>query len=391
MPRIFPFEGLAYDPAVAGPMDRVTAPPYDVISEAGRRASLAEPYSIVRVDQAAETGDGAIDGYREAGELLERWVDDRVLVRIPTAFHAYEMSGATKGQRTRVRGLLCAMELEAWGRGVLPHERTMPGPLDDRLRLLRATRTHLSPVYGTIAGPCDDLAELLGRVTNTTPDAEVVDEQGIRHRRWTLPENLPLASWLADEPMLIADGHHRYTTALAYRDEMRTVRGNGPWDRMLTLIVDAGTEHLPVRPFHRLQLDGVRPSVEGRRVDGLREALTAVSDDEPTVCLVARSPDGIMFTLVALAGEAPAVRALHAEILDAAVPADQLRYTPDAEEAVDAVLAGRATAAYLLPATTPDRIRKVVERGERLPQKSTYFWPKPRTGMMLMPLDAPTA
>jgi uncharacterized protein (DUF1015 family) len=388
VPRVFPFEGLVYDPAVAGPLDRVTAPPYDVISETRRRAALAEPYSIVRVDLVSETDGGAGDGYREAGALLERWVDERALVRTPAAFHAYEMSGPALGRRARVRGLLCAMELEAWGRGVLPHERTMPGPLDDRLRLLRATRTHLSAVYGTIAGPSDDLAELLARVTSTPPDAEVVDEQAIRHRRWTLPADLPVASWLAEEPVLIADGHHRYTTALAYRDEMRARHGSGTWDRMLTLIVDAGTEHLPVRPFHRLQLDGTTPPVDGRQVDGLPEALTWISDDEPTVCVVTRTPGGLSFTLVELAGEAPAVRALHEEILDGAVPTDRLRYTPDPGEAVEAVRTGRAAAAYLLPATTPDRIRKVVERGERLPQKSTYFWPKPRTGMMLMPLDA---
>ena len=390
MPRVFPFEGLVYDPAVAGPLDRVTAPPYDVISETRRRVSLAEPYGIVRVDLAAEAGGGGADVYEEAGELLDRWVDNHVLVRTPAAFHAYEMSGGTRGRRTRVRGLLCAVELEAWGQGVLPHERTMPGPIDDRLRLLRATRTHLSAVYGTIAGPCDDLAEILSRATNTPPDAEVIDEQAVRHRRWTLPEDLPVSSWLAEEPVLIADGHHRYTTALAYRDEMRAAHGSGPRDRMLTLIVDAGTERLPVRPFHRLQLDGSPPSIEGRPMDGLQEALAAVSDDEPTVCVVTPAPGGIAFTLVELAGEAPAVRALHDEILDVKLPADLLRYTPDPEEAVDAVRAGRAVAAYLLPPTTPDRIRKVVERGERLPQKSTYFWPKPRTGMILMPLDAQT-
>ena len=388
MPRVFPFEGLVYDPAVVGPLARVTAPPYDVISEARRRASLAEPYSIVRVDLAVEAGVGTGDGYRAAGDLLRRWVHDRALVPTSTAFHAYEMSGTSQGVPTRVRGLLCAMDLEAWGRGVLPHERTLPGPLDDRLRLLRATRTHLSAVYGTIAGPCDELALLLGRVSGTTPDAEVVDEQEIRHRRWTLPADLPIAAWLAEEPLLVADGHHRYTTALAYRDEMRAVHRDGPWDRMLTLIVDAGTEHLPVRPFHRLQLAGTPPSVGGRRVDSLRDALAAVSDDEPTVCVVTRETGGVAFTMVELAGEAPAVRALHAEILDDLVPADGLRYTPDAEDAVDAVRAARASSAYLLPATTPDRIRKVVERGERLPQKSTYFWPKPRTGMILMPLEA---
>jgi hypothetical protein len=115
--------------------------------------------------------------------------------------------------------------------------------------------------------------------------------------------------------------------------------------------------------------------------------IDALSDDEPRVGIVRPNGAEVEFTVRDLPGEPPAVRALHDGLLDALAPAGALRFTPNAEEAVDAVRSGRAVAAYLLPPTTPDRIRKVVERGERLPQKSTYFWPKPRTGMILMPLD----
>jgi uncharacterized protein (DUF1015 family) len=380
MPRVFPFEALVYDVAVAGALDRVTTPPYDVISETRRRAYGSEPFSIVQIDLGIDDGD---DRYLQAGTLLRRWVDDGVLVRTPPAFFAYEMSSS---MADTVRGVFCAMELEDWGGDVMPHEQTMAGPVEDRLRLLRATHTHLSAVYGIVAGPCPPLEDLLDDVTARAPEAELVDEQGVTHRRWTIPATVPIGDWLADEPLLIADGHHRYTTALAYRDEMRAASGPGPWDRSLTFVVDAGSEHLSVQPFHRIQLTGPLPE-PGRSAAGLAAVLDTLSDDPPRVGIVRPNGSEAEITVRDLAGEPPAVRALHDGLLDALAPAEALRFTPSADEAVEAVRSGRAVAAYLLPPTTPDRIRTVVERGERLPQKSTYFWPKPRTGVILMPLD----
>ncbi len=380
MPRVFPFEALVYDEAVAGALDRVTTPPYDVISETRRREYGSEPFSIVQVDLGTDDGG---DRYRRAGTLLRRWVDKGVLVRTPPAFFAYEMSSS---MAATVRGVFCAMELEDWGGGVMPHEQTMAGPVEDRLQLLRATHTHLSAVYGTVGGPCRSLEGLLDDVTARPPEAELVDEQGVTHRRWTIPADVPIADWLAEEPLLIADGHHRYTTALAFRDEMRASSGPGPWDRLLTFVVDAGSEHLSVQPFHRIQVSGSLPH-PGTPAADLDAVIGALSDDEPRVGIVRPNGSEVELTVRDLPGEPPAVRALHEGLLDALAPAGALRFTPNADEAVEAVRSGRAVAAYLLPPTTPHRIRTVVERGERLPQKSTYFWPKPRTGVILMPLD----
>ena len=201
---------------------------------------------------------------------------------------------------------------------------------------------------------------------------------------------MPIGEWLADEPFLIADGHHRYTTALAYRDEMRATSGPGLWDRLLTFVVDAGSERLSVRPFHRVQLTGAIPE-PGRVVADLETLLGSLSDDDLRVGIVRRSGPDVELSVRELTGEPPTVRALHEGLLDAIAPPGSLRFTPEAVEAVAAVTSGEAVAAYLLPPTTPDRIRKVVERGERLPQKSTYFWPKPRTGVVLMPLDGSAA
>jgi uncharacterized protein (DUF1015 family) len=380
MPRIAPFDALTYDVRVAGPLKRITTPPYDVISADERDRYASDPHSIVRVDLPGATHDA--DAYAAAARTLAGWIDEGALFRQGVAYHAYEMTHATG----RVRGVFCAMDLEPWGGSVVPHERTMAGPLRDRLDLLRATRTHLSPIYGTVAGPCPELGAMLARTAASGPDAELTDGQGTRHRVWRVDPRTPIDRWVADEALLIADGHHRYTTALTYRDERVAAEGPGPWDRILTLLVDAGSQELPVRPFHRIQRSGPPPP-PGRPVTDLAAALAAVSDEDVRVATVAAGPGGLRFERLDLPGEAPAVRALHETVLDGRVTPDELRFTPDPDQAVRAVQDGMAVAAYLLPGTTPDRIRKAIDRGERLPQKSTYFWPKPRTGLVLMPLD----
>lgn len=404
MPRLQPFRGLVFDASVVGPIDRVTSPPYDVISRAGRLEYLrTSPFSVVHVDLAEGTEDPADpeNRYARAARLLSDW-EQRGAVRrggAPT-YYVYEMSSASEGSATSwpgaigrrsvstVRGLICAMTLEDWGGSVLPHEQVMHGPVQDRLALLRATRTHLSPVYGTIDGPDGELERFLRTVTDAPAPLEAVDEQGVRHRMWPVPGDAMSFDHLSREHLLIADGHHRYTTALHYRDECREADGDGPWNAVLTLVVDAAAQHPPVLPFHRLQLAGDPPPAIGDEVDDLEAALAALSDDEVTVATVCARSDGApTYRVRRLTGEPPTVRALHRQLLDARSAPGSLRYLPDAADVEAGVAGGGAVAGYLLPPTTPERIRRVVEQGERLPQKSTYFWPKPRTGMVMMPLD----
>ncbi|HEV8564697.1 MAG TPA: DUF1015 domain-containing protein [Actinomycetota bacterium] len=385
MPRVFPFVGLVFDPAVTGPLDAVTAPPYDVIGDDARRGYLAaSPYNVVRLDLAERDPGG--DGYATTGALLRRWQTEGALVPSPEAFFAYEMRFRLHGAERRIRGVLCAMELEDWGGRVIPHERVMAGPVEDRLQLLRATRANVSAIYGTIQGPCRPLAGLLDSIADAPPLRASDDEEGVRHRLWALPSDTPVPALLGEETLLIADGHHRYTTALHYRDERRADEGAGPWDRMLTLIVDSGTEEPPVLPFHRIVVRG-QPPTGGTRVRDLQEVLAEV-DDELLRYGVATREGGVLVHRVAeLPGSPPAVRALHEHVLDPDLRAgEDVRFTPDAVAADDAVRSGEASAAYFLPPTTTDAIRAVIDRGERLPQKSTYFWPKPRTGMLIRPV-----
>ncbi len=285
-----------------------------------------------------------------------------------------------------MRGVFVALELEPWGGSVIPHEHTMPGPVEDRLRLLRATATHLSPIYGTVSGPCPPLSEMLDRTCARAPTEELVDEEGVTHRLWEVSADEPVDDWLRDDDLLIADGHHRYTTALAYRNERHEAAGPGPWDGILALIVDAGTQTVPVLPYHRVQISGGPPQA-GREARDLDDVLERVSDADLVVGTITVRDDGsLCYGLLDLDGTPPVVRALHEQVLDRAAPGDALRFTHSALDAQQAVAAGEAIAGYILPPTTPGRVLTAIERGERLPRKSTFFWPKPRTGMLFMPV-----
>jgi uncharacterized protein (DUF1015 family) len=219
----------------------------------------------------------------------------------------------------------------------------------------------------------------------------------VQHRLWVVPRDdrsLPggsegLSAALEPERMLIADGHHRYTTALAYREEMRGLHGGpGPWDHMMALVVDGAGEDPPVLPIHRVARSGVDPAaLAAHRVRDLAEVLATLHDDHMLFGTAERNADGeLMHRLGRLDGTPPTVCALHEQVLD---DADLLRYTPDAVAAEELVRAHQAPIAFFLPPTHVDRIRTVIDGGGRLPEKSTYFWPKPRTGMVIRPLEAP--
>jgi len=391
MPRVAPFVGLRYDQAVAGPIAQLTAPPYDVISEPHRDGfHAASPYNVAHLDLATGSLDPEHEEsrYARAAELLADWEKAGVLrADDEPGYDVYEISWTDRAAGTsgRIRGVLLALTLEPWGGAVIPHEETMPGPVQDRLALLRATGTHLSPVYGTIAGPSAHLAELLNRTCETDPLFDLVDEEQVRHRLWRISGDEPIADWLAPYDLLIADGHHRYTTALAYRDERHATDGPGPWDAILTLVVDTGTQHVPVLPYHRVQVAGIPARLDEAAPD-LAGVLARVDDEAGRVGVIERADEAVTFGVLDLPGAPPVVRTLHERILDRAAPGDALRFTHSAADAEHAVRSGEAIAAYVLPPTTPEDVLAAIERGDRLPRKSTFFWPKPRTGLVFMPV-----
>jgi uncharacterized protein (DUF1015 family) len=389
--RISPFVGVLYDAARVRSLERVTTPPYDTIGPADQRRYLsADPHNVIRIDSPEEPQDGEADEqYRRAAGWLRAWREDGVLVETSRpSYYPYEMRFSYHGAERAIRGVVCLVELEDWGGSILPHEETMPGPVEDRLRLLRATRANLSAIESVFAGPLAPVADLIETATAGEPAAALIDEQGVEHRLWVaqVKGRDAVAEALGDVPLTIADGHHRYTTALRFRGEMRAEHGPGPWDHVMMLLVDAVTQDLPVLPFHRVVRSGAVPAV-GVRVRDLEEILSEVDDDKLRYGIAARDEDGTLEHRVAeLTGEPPTVCALHEQVLTEDDDPG-LTFTPDPVEAEMAVRSGEAVAAFILPATNALRIRDVVRRGDRLPQKSTYFYPKPRTGLVMRPFD----
>ena len=333
---------------------------------------------------------------RQAADHLVAWRASGVLAATERpAVYPYEFRFHHDGAERVLRGLIAAVDVEPFGRGIIPHERTLPGPLQDRLAVLRAVGANLSPIYAVMEGPCPTLAAYLEGVAARPPDLEAQDEVGTRHRLWIATEGSErVLAALRDEVLLIADGHHRYTVALAHREEMRAIHGPGPWDSMMMLVVDAGTEDPPVLPIHRLVKD--RPTApelaawdRAEPVRDLTEVLASVDDERAIVGIVrpgSGTGEGTVHRIARLDGGAPAVRALSQTALRDVRPT-RVRFVTDAVVAEEAIRSRRAQAAYILPPTRVERIRDVIRSGGRLPEKSTFFWPKPRTGMVIRPFD----
>ena len=390
MPEVRPFVGLLYDPAVAGPLDTLTAPPYDLISpEDQSRLYRASPYNVVRLDLGQdETGDSASeDKYTRAASYLSEWRSQGVLTATPEpCMYPYELRFQLEGRERRIRGVIAEVSLNSSTRMIVPHERTMPGPVRDRLRLLRKVQANLSPIYTVFAEPAPELSHVLETTMKEPPWGEVTDESGTVHALWATTEHADaIADAVKDKILMIADGHHRYTVALAYQEEMHDQRGPGPWDSMMMLIVDAGSEDPPVLPIHRVaRADAAPASTSGRKVRDLAEVLASVRDDDLTYGSVRWEDGHVVHRVASLDGDPPTVRALHDHVLDA-LPDLELRFIADVVAAERAVLDRTAAVAYVLPPTKVDRVWNLVRAGEKMPQKSTYFWPKPRTGLVIRP------
>ncbi len=471
VPVIKPFRALRYEPDEVGDLALVTSPPYDVIGDEQRRSLLARhPKNIVRLDLPGdELGDEPDDRYRRAAKTFAAWRSDGTFHKDPRpSLYVYEQTYTVPGSDVRriQRGFFARLRLEsAETGGVLPHESTLAAPREDRYKLLRATGANMSPIVGLHEDPDGAVATLLAAVAggaNGGPVADIVDGDETRHRMWVLPvvpagpeadgagsadvaaeglagsESVATAApprTIVDElvavasagPITIADGHHRYETALRYRDERRMSRAceeDPAFDYVLALLLAASGEELTVLPTHRivhgLGDEGVAAFLEGlgelfdRHPVHSREALEADFGAEAQALdmraggrgrfgLWTRSGGAVLEARrTAFDGSLPdggeALRRLDVTLLqaalarlagidEAATAAGRVTYTKSVAEALDAVdLAGDgADLAVLLEATPVADIVAVARDGDLMPQKSTYFYPKPLSGLVINP------
>ncbi len=413
MPDIRPFEGIRYSSAEE--LKDLVCPPYDVISPAEQaRLYDRHPHNAIRFElPRPETDDDEPKRlrYEAANRRLEEWLDAGILVTDGSlTLYVYRQDFVTSlGARRQVTGIIGALQLEEFGEtaGVLPHERTMPGPIEDRLTLLRACPVNFSPIYAIYRGR-GQLMPFLDSLEHRPTAARLSDEAGNLHRLWTVtaPAEIEmLTGALAEGPLVIADGHHRYETALAFAREQE---GSGPHEAVMAFCVDADAGDLEVLPYNRAFIHDVatdeivarlkgsfscesfgpgdgEAALERSKSDhpmlfafGDRDILVEVSDEEVRAVVGDRSQAWRDLDVVAL----------HEVVFHRVFggPPDRLVFSHDAEEVTDLVRREGWTGGVLLRPMRAAEVIEVAKSGERMPQKASYFWPKAITGLVFRSL-----
>jgi uncharacterized protein (DUF1015 family) len=417
MAEIEPLRALHYNLEKTAGLQDVVAPPYDVI-DAGQRAELEERslYNVVRID-LPQGG----DPYRAAADTLARWRKEEVIVQdAEPALWALEQDyTGPDGQRRTRRGFLARVRVEQYGAGrIRPHERTHPGPKEDRLRLTRATRANLSPIFSLFSDAENKAWGALEPATGSTPWGETVDEDGTRNRVWRASDKDAIATVkqaVGNAELLIADGHHRYETARIYADELG---GEGDHRYVLMDLVALQDPGLTVFPTHRLlknltaeQRDALAAAI---RRDFEIEELAGADELAP-----AGEPDKIVLGYIdshfrrpfrltlkdpaiadaALPDRADAYRRLDTAVLEALIlkaalgmtdedidHLTQLGYARDTRQAIALVEIRQYDAAFLMAPPPIELIQAVAAADESMPPKTTYFFPKVPTGLVFNPL-----
>jgi uncharacterized protein (DUF1015 family) len=440
MATIAPFRGVFFSQA-AGAIGDLVCPPYDIISHEQQQALYRRsPHNVVRLEFGLESpGDTETDNrYTRAAATLAEWTGRGILRQAEEpAIYVYEMEFGAGRQRRRLRGFICMVRIEDYASGVVkPHETTLSGPKTDRLNLLRACRAGFSQIYSLVSDPELTVGRILDGVTGKA-DAEVRAADGVVHRLWTLSAKSSIdaiVDAVADKPIFIADGHHRYDTALNYRNERRKAAGSFTGEEgfnyvpmFLARIEDPG---LLILPAHRalFNLTNFHPrkfeedlnryfNIE--RIDFTKRSEQA---DRRTVLdtMAHRADQGHVFGMrvrgehcyylltlrneadmeTVIPGKVPAYRRLDVSILHHLI-IDRLlgiamethklglniEYIKEADDAVNRVETGEAEVIFLMNPTKVREVQEVAAAGERMPQKATYFYPKLLTGMVMNKLE----
>jgi len=427
------FRAIRFDPARVGDLSKVVAPPYDVIPPQEQRAlHERHPRNIVWIDFGLDRPGDDPSGdnkYARAARWLQEWLAEGTLVREERpCLYYYEQEFDLPGSGRFVRkGFLGALRLSAFGEGVVfPHEKTLSKPKEDRLALMRATRANTSPVFGLYSDPEDGVLAALRAAAAPSPDLAARDDLGVEHRVWRIgdPEAVAAAErGMRDKEIFIADGHHRYETALAFRDEMRARHGTEPgaaYDHVLMFLCNMDAPGIVILPTHRgihsvpgfseesldAALRALLPT-ETRR-GGAEEAVRALAEAGREGKALAwsagggryhlvRVPDPDAFCREHLLDHPEPLRSLDVVLLhgflfrrllgiapEEVTAGRFVTYYKDPAKAAADLEAGRIQAAFFLNPVTVREFREVARSGHVLPQKTTFFYPKVLTGLVIL-------
>jgi len=423
--NIIPFKGVLYDQANASDVSRVVAPPYDVIDATFQKALHARhPHNVIRLELGLdEPTDGpAQNRYTRAAALLKDWMAGGVLQRerepgiYPYMIDYRSPLDAAGAPPKTLKGFFSTVELEEFGTGkIYPHENTRAAAKTDRLNLLEACGANFSAIFSLFSDPKGAVIQLLDKSVNADkPRFEFADDEGFRQRLWAITDRSVLneiVACMTSTPLFIADGHHRYETALTYRRTRRErARSTGfqPYDAVLMLFASLEDPGLTVLPTHRVLTTPVPPLPAVKQLLGeacdieeipstqFLHTLRSRGQAAPVFGMALRGVTS-PFLLSVKPGHRPTAGASERNKLDVSLlqtlvmsklcpkESDQhaLIYTKDDQEAMDLVTQGKATASLLLNPTKVSEVRAVAAAGERMPHKSTYFFPKPLTGLVM--------
>ena len=398
MPRFEPFRAARYSLGAPGDIAPLVSPPYDVFDETERdRLAASHPANIVHVDYPVER-DGE-SRYANSADVLSRWLSDgTVRVDADPTFTLYRMRFVDDAGRNRETvGVIGALEVVDEGAGgVLPHERTTPKAKTDRLDLTRATAANLSPVWGLSL--TEGLTALLQERGETV--AEVTDISGVTHtaERVTDPGRIAaISSAVSSNPVLIADGHHRYAISRTYRDERRASDGRGPAELTMTYVAELVAEQLSIAAIHRLVKDHSAAEVLAR-IGSHYETSPAGRVDQSTIaemdrrgCLCLVDSDGNGTFLAPREDTFAGVRDMDSARLEHALGTlmSDVTYQHGVGDVLARLAAGEAGCAVLIRPVSLREIRRTADTGELMPPKSTFFTPKLLTGIVWRPLESP--
>ena len=418
------FKGLRYTEK-SGDIGKLCCPPYDIIDERQRQELLDKnPCNLIRLELPVVGGSGDAEAYRSAGDTLRSWLKDGILKRDDKeCLYIYEMEFSALSKNHSVKGFVSQVKLEPFSRGViLPHEETLSKAKTDRFNLMKITGCNFSQIYSLYTDSDGSVFELIEKASSSAPDSEFTDGDGVTHRMWCVSDETvvkAVCEKMADKKLYIADGHHRYETALNYQKYVRdSLDEIGSSDYVPMMLVNMENSGLVVFPTHRIVRDlpeydfkavcerceeyfEVTPYLNREKGErGLEEAYSKgekafvlFSGDNNYTLLKLRDLS-VMNSL--LPDDCEALRqldvsVLHTLVLERIFGIDKenmakqinLTYTRSADEAISAVDGKRANCCFLLNPTRVEEIREVAAAGGKMPQKSTYFYPKLTTGLVM--------
>lgn len=433
MADIRPFRGIRYNASRFGSeLSFLVCPPFDVITpNLQRRLVRRHPRNMVRLELPSETANDAPGAkYQRAASQFGAWLADGTLVQdSEPALYVYSCRFSVAGIQHERRGLFALVHLEPWERGIVrPHERTLAGPKQDRLQLMRACEANFSPIWLVYRGAVAEANALWNAVSTREPDISLWDSENdsVRHSVWACTEPLAIRAFqqvLADRPVYVADGHHRYETALGYRDELEKENGDLPENAapnfVLAHMVQGDDPGLPVLGIQRLVRTSGPPDANyiRRSLNTWFDLHETESGARELLWRLNSLPAGqIAFAVYAPRAHLSIVAVLKADIIPLSFSADhsegwrrldaaalhalgidrlysggtqslietgRLTYAYSPEEVEREIETSRADIAFLLRGTPVEQVMAVADAGDKMPEKSTYFYPKPVTGLVM--------